>query len=625
MWWPSTCIERSRRSWLRRFAGAALLCFAAAAAAQTVEKLVMPGEVIAGHAKIEHDCELCHKRFDKAAQTTLCLDCHKETAADVNSRTRFHGRLEDRTCRVCHDDHKGRGFNPMPINEKTFDHNRTDFKLGGGHAKPEVKCEACHKPKVKYRATPKLCNDCHRKIDFEKGHEGALGTKCESCHSDKSWKETTFDHEKTKFKLKTGGKHADVKCADCHTDGKRFQKTPLTCNGCHQKIDREKGHQGKFGIKCESCHNDKSWKEITFNHDTDTKYALKGKHRPPTKCTACHAPTTGTIYTQKTPTKCVACHKKDDMEKGHQNKLGEKCESCHTERDWKTSTFDHDETKFPLRDKHKDAKCEACHEGGVAGLKGKQRAAKLKIDTACYSCHKKDDDKTGHKGRYGEKCDSCHGAKDWKSAPLFNHDKATKYPLKGKHRPPVKCDACHLPEKGNIYKTKLDDACYSCHKKDDKHKGQLGKKCSVCHDEQRWEGAPYDHNKARFLLSLSHAKVDCKKCHQTPAYRDTPNTCNGCHEKDDKHKKRFGIKCETCHGVGTWKAWDFDHDSTKYKLDGAHRKVGCDDCHGEFQRNPAKPGRACMTCHLKDDVHDGGFSLQCERCHNTESWKKVRR
>jgi hypothetical protein len=60
-------------------------------------------------------------------------------------------------------------------------------------------------------------------------------------------------------------------------------------------------------------------------------------------------------------------------------------------------------------------------------------------------------------------------------------------------------------------------------------------------------------------------------------------------------------------------------------LDGAHKKVDCDACHKETLADPLKPGQTCISCHAKDDVHDGGFSAQCERCHVTSLWKKVRR
>lgn len=601
---PSICTEA-----IRRLLVAVVVLCAAQAWGQNIERVLMPGDVIEGHAKYEQDCNSCHQRFDKNAQTRLCLDCHKDIARDVAAKTRLHGRMEAQPCRNCHTDHKGRKADIAPVDKKKFDHGKTDFRLGGAHK--EAKCDSCHVAGKKYRQAPKLCNDCHKKDDQEKGHKGHLGSKCESCHGDKNWKETRFDHEKTKFPLR-GGKHFDVKCKECHAD-KTYQQTPLTCNGCHKKDDQDKGHKGRYGTKCESCHNDKGWKELTFDHDEDTHYALRGKHRQ-VKCNSCHQAEKGPLYQQKLSAKCIACHKKDDQEKGHKGNLGEKCESCHNERGWKNSNFDHDDTKFPLRDKHKDAKCESCHKGGVSGPK-----ANLKVEKECVACHKKNDDEKGHKGRYGNKCETCHNARDWKPS-IFDHDKETKYLLKGKHRD-TKCDACHLPEKGNIYQAKLENACIACHKKDDKHKGQLGNKCESCHNEKRWKDAPYDHNKSRFPLTGSHAKTECKKCHQTPAFHDTPSTCNGCHEKDDKHKGRFGTKCESCHYTGTWKSWDFDHAKTRYPLDGAHKKVDCYDCHKDHN----KPGRVCVACHVKDDAHDGGFGGQCERCHVTSDWKRVRR
>lgn len=614
----STCTEHRAPAWRYRALLLWAAVFPAAALGQAIETVVMPGQVIAGHAKYEQECDKCHRKFDKAAQTGLCQDCHKDIAADVLSKARLHGRLKDLTCNKCHTDHKGRAAEIAPVDKKTFDHDTTAFPLRGAHRDLGEKCASCHKPKAKYRDTPKRCNDCHKKVDDEKGHKGSLGPKCENCHDDKSWKEAKFDHEKTKFSL-AGGKHAQVKCKECHPDI-GFQRTPLTCNGCHRKIDQEKGHKGLYGVKCESCHSDRGWKEIVFDHDKDTKYALKGKHRP-AKCDACHLPARGPLYKQKLSAKCFACHKQDDQEKGHRGGLGEKCESCHNEKEWKTSSFDHDKTKFKLRDKHKSAKCDACHIGGVAGAKAK---GKLQLDVACVSCHRKNDFDAGHQGRYGPKCESCHDEKDWKPAPRFDHDRDSKYRLLGKHRQ-TKCDACHLPALGHIYERKLDTKCIACHKKDDKHKNQLGDKCESCHNEKKWQDAPYDHNKSRYPLTGGHAKVECKKCHFSPAYRDTPSTCNGCHEKDDKHKRRFGTQCESCHYTRTWKSWDFDHGTTRYVLDGAHRQVDCYDCHKESDAAPGKPGRACIACHLKDDVHDGGFSGQCERCHVTSDWQRVRK
>ena len=592
-----------------------LALFAGGAHADTFEKALMPGELTKAHAKYENDCKNCHAKFDKNLQTALCLDCHKETNKDVSSKAGLHGHLEDKNCRTCHAEHKGRNAQLTVLDKTAFDHNRTGYPLKGAHKAPAVKCSSCHVEKVKYRDTPRLCGDCHKKDDQEKGHKGSLGQQCESCHTDTSWKVAAYDHEKTKFPL-AGGKHAEVKCASCHLD-KNYSKTATDCYACHKKDDQEKGHKGRYATKCESCHSDRGWKEIRFNHDANTHYPLRGKHSQ-AKCDSCHLIELGPIYHSKISMQCVACHKKDDQEKGHKGELGEKCASCHKETGWKNSSFNHDETKFPLHDKHKDAKCEACHKGGVSGLKTGQN---LKLERECVACHKKDDQDKGHKGRYGVKCESCHTEKEWKNAVRFNHDRDTTYVLKDKHIG-LKCDACHLPEKGALYqKIKLEQKCVACHLKDDKHKNQLGSKCETCHNEKRWQDAPFDHNKSRFALTGSHIKTDCKKCHLTVAFHDAPSDCFSCHKKEDLHKGSYGSKCETCHYTGTWKVWDFNHATTRFMLTGGHADVPCADCHQPG--SPAKISKMCISCHKKEDVHNGGFGVQCEHCHTVVNWKKT--
>jgi len=65
-----------------------------AAHAANIEKLIMPGPVSKAHAKFEGDCSSCHDRANRERQTALCLDCHKDTAADISTKTRYHGRMQ---------------------------------------------------------------------------------------------------------------------------------------------------------------------------------------------------------------------------------------------------------------------------------------------------------------------------------------------------------------------------------------------------------------------------------------------------------------------------------------------------------------------------------------------------
>jgi hypothetical protein len=573
---------------------------ATAAGGQTLEGVLMPGKVISGHAKLEQDCDNCHVKLNKAAQDQLCMDCHthNDVRKDVRDKTGYHGRIKIDSCRSCHTDHKGRDVKIAAFDTKTFDHAKTDFALVGAHVK--VECKTCHASNKKYREAPAGCNDCHKKDDK---HKGTLGPACADCHTQVDWKETRFDHAKTKFPLL--GKHVDTKCKDCH-EIDAYKKAPLTCIGCHRKDDN-KVHRARLGEKCESCHNAKDWKDVgAFQHDRDTKYPLRGKHRT-AKCETCHTAAAPVI--PKLQSTCIACHKNDDK---HNNTLGEQCADCHTEKNWKEAKFDHDLSVFKLRNKHRDVECKECHKDPKS-YKG--------VPLTCVGCHKKDDT---HKDRYGMKCESCHTDFSWRDV-TFRHDFDTKYRLLGRHME-TRCDACH---KGHVYNDKLKSDCYSCHKKDDRHKDQLGRECETCHDAVDWSRTVrFDHNKSRFPLLGRHAKVVCKECHVTQAFKDAKRECVACHEKDDKHKRTLGMECGDCHNARDWKIWDFDHSKrTKYVLDGAHVRVACVTCH-KAPAPPGKPipqlGMLCISCHRDDDPHNSSFGPQCDRCHRTNNWRDIK-
>jgi len=350
-----------------------------------------------------------------------------------------------------------------------------------GHAKTESNCDNCHLP-FKKGGQDSLCIACHkdagRDIERKTGFHGRIKNRgeCRSCHTDHRGRdariviasESTFDHAQTDYPLQDA--HLKVRCANCHLLGKKYREALRTCGGCHDKDDNKKGHQGKFGSKCESCHTAKDWKTIRFDHDRDTKYALRGKHKQ-TRCAECHP---RRLYVDKAPVLCNACHKKDDDKKGHKGKEGPRCQDCHFETDWKTTKnkFDHGLTVFPLMGKHAQVKCEKCHET--------QEFKQAKV--ACVACHRKDDDKV-HKGRLGEICEDCHNAVDWKRWS-FDHETRTRFALEGKHAK-LNCYACHTqPVKGRAL---LPMTCAPCHSGDDEHAGRFGQDCGRCHTEQSWK------------------------------------------------------------------------------------------------------------------------------------------
>jgi hypothetical protein len=247
-------------TWLALACGSAL--------AQSLESVLAPGPVIEAHAKAENECRNCHVPFKRTAQDGLCLACHKEVGVDMRAHTGFHGRLQPQACRTCHTDHRGREAKIAPLNERGFDHAQTDFVLRGAHAAPGLECRGCHAPAKKFREAPGRCIDCHAKRDV---HKGRLGKACGDCHGETNWKETRFDHGKTRFPLR--GAHAPLRCASCH-QAERFKDTPSACAACHRKDD---AHKGALGAACGDCHTERDWKQTRFDH-AKTRFSLRGAH-----------------------------------------------------------------------------------------------------------------------------------------------------------------------------------------------------------------------------------------------------------------------------------------------------------------------------------------------------------
>jgi hypothetical protein len=415
-----------------------------------LEQLVTPGPLVAGHAKLEKDCGSCHEPFSRKTQSRVCLACHKETAADRKLANRFHGlqiNALKQECTQCHTDHKGRNADIVQLDRETFNHAFTNFKLVDAHK--SVQCDGCHSPTVKFRDTPGRCFDCHKTND---PHKGRLGEACGDCHGESAWRRVkAFDHNKTRFPLQ--GAHRDVMCSACHA-GERYKGIGTGCADCHQIQDV---HIGRYGAKCDSCHDQSKWATIHFNHDKQTKFPLRAAHAK-VKCDTCH---TGDLYRDKLATTCVSCHRKDDRHKGQ---LGDRCERCHGEDNWRRiRSFDHDITRFPLIGRHAVVACEECHR--TVQFKG--------TPLACVACHPD----RHHEGRLGKNCALCHNPNGW-TRWRFDHDTQTRYPLTGAHRG-IDCHACHVVK--NVTKIALAADCYSCHRKDDAHNGTFGEACDRCH------------------------------------------------------------------------------------------------------------------------------------------------
>ena len=241
----------------------------------------------------------------------------------------------------------------------------------------------------------------------------------------------------------------------------------------------------------------------------------------------------------------------------------------------------------------------------------------------------------GIKTRECKVCHTEHKGRNFSIVPLdketFDHSH-TDFKLHGRHKD-AECTQCHVPKKK--YR-EAPTQCVKCHKKSDPHKGRLGDQCGSCHSENRWQDFRFDHSRTKFKLQGKHQGVECRNCHPDQRYSGLPTQCFACHKGDDRHKGKFGRRCQDCHSTNGWGNQSFDHNKdTDYALEGLHTTVTCKQCHrGNYAFDkmkilPDEKGKnrasiACYTCHNLQDEHKGQYGRKCESCHSVKGWKKVK-
>jgi hypothetical protein len=422
------------------------------------------------HAQTGYPLKGAHKPLD-------CRKCHtpdKIQVTELRSRAKTFLGL-GQACLSCHDDrHQGTmskdcsqchtmdAWKPA----SAFDHDRTDFKLRGGHV--AVDCKECHAVTTRngkefqaFGDVPHAdCKACH-----SDPHNGHFVNACAQCHTDQSFSafkgKDHFDHDVTHFKLL--GRHRNVDCFECHTrtsDPVRVFQDRVgvkmnDCATCHKDP-----HEGKFGSDCAQCHQEKGFTALRamdkFDH-TLTDFPLQGRHVD-VDCRKCH---TGTSLTDPIAfDACNRCHA--DYHEGEfaKNGVSPDCVECHFLTDgFDVSMFSleqHRKTSFPLEGAHVATPCFACH------MKDTKRWTFRNIGTTCTDCH---DNVHGDDFMQNgvTDCKRCHVADNWFPS-RFDHD-LTAFPLVGEHVK-VECRECHKSvDGGKVLSFKIEHfTCADCHK-----------------------------------------------------------------------------------------------------------------------------------------------------------------
>ena len=507
---------------------------------------ISPGELASAHSDLEgmSNCTKCHT-LGKNLDNLKCLKCHTKIVELINVKRGFHAneKVAKENCWKCHGDHFGRNFQIIRFDEKKFDHTEAGYELKEKHE--NLECNKCHKPE--------------------------------------------FIHDK-----------------ELKSRKKTFLGLETACKSCHEDV-----HQSTLGDNCANCHTEEKFKPaVKFKHD-NTNYQLTGAHKK-VECKSCH-PTTnrnGKKFQNFKDVKyhsCKSCH--EDVHKG---KFGGKCSSCHTTASFRRvknmKSFNHSRTNFPLLGKHKRVDCKTCHKGNLSFK------PKYKFCTDCHSDY--------HDGEFAEDkdendCSVCHNENGFSPSTftIEKHNK-TKFKLTNAHEA-LPCYTCHGTEDKWHFKIK-GKYCINCH--ENIHQSLISEKyfseteCESCHNTTEWQKVTFNHEQTQFKLTGKHKEQKCSTCHferddnnkLVQHFTDLQMYCSQCHT--DIHFGQFGKgkdeTCTDCHTTVNWDPTLFDHNNTKFTLDGAHAKVECSQCHFpetkdnvRFIRYKIEDTR-CINCHI---------------------------
>jgi hypothetical protein len=542
------------------------------------------------------NCLKCHG-VDDTAIDPHCLACHEEIDWLIAANRGLHGREARSECASCHPEHGGRDFELIEWrggDPASFDHRRAGFPLEGKHA--ALACEKCHRTELHKSEVARIregglregswlglktaCRDCH-----EDPHTGRLGQDCETCHAPEDWKkilETEFDHARTRWPL--AGAHREVACAKCHDATTAWGPRPAfaRCDDCH--VDPHAGRATLAGkaVDCDACHSERWFRPSTYTaaRHAESSWPLAGKHAR-VRCERCHPVATDAASVERlgaagvdlrpASDRCTDCHAD-----AHAGQLASRpdrgdCSSCHDPEGFRPSRFtvaDHRSLDFPLRGRHAEVGCRACHGPDrplLPPLPGPETLGDARVAFRppagdCVDCHQ-----DPHGGRFSpggeraaeESCRHCHDHRSFatSSVDLEIHARSL-FPLEGAHRA-LPCLDCHRELERPAATSTLrlapalpalsfriaGRACVDCHA--DRHGGQFadrtdGGDCSACHGLDAFAPAVrFDHERdAAFALAGAHAKVACAACHATAVlpsgetgvvYRPLSSRCQDCH------------------------------------------------------------------------------------------------
>jgi hypothetical protein len=445
------------------------------------------GEKVVTTALRHKDCASCHVPHTWKAERSGCMQCHKEQAELMLTRSppqhkactdchEVHGAPPTGgVCLKCHSDTKGKHVALAPERHKdcTSCHNP--------HApKPEdtrTSCVRCHSAEVTQAARDGPeghlkdgCFGCHKPHDDPMPPENV----CSRCHGDKATLVSTAAPPKHRV------------CTSCH-QRHAFRVTDIvaTCTGCHQSLF-DTAARGVSGIphmaECKGCHAFHGEPGVARPNclSCHTKVAaefqpVNDKHADCNSCHQAHTPASAA------PAQCRTCHAKETAVAATwppSSAHAQACNQCHQQHDVrnkKACNECHASEAASLASGPAKHKCEQCHAPHAA-TPGQGGAWWQRCGTG--GCHTAQVESAKARGPTHSTCKNCHQSHEFAVPTCVSCHKDIM--AEGLHAAPhhaANCNACHDP---HVKSVPTKQQCLACHT-DKKNHQPDATICNTCH------------------------------------------------------------------------------------------------------------------------------------------------
>ncbi len=408
----------------------------------------------------EHSaCTNCHDIHGPPPTGAVCLKCHEKTMG--NHVALAPERHKD--CTSCHNPHAPRPQDTRTSCTKCHTAEVTQIASGPeGHAKES--CFGCHKPHGNPLPLPDICAKCHaERAKIVATAEPPMHRTCTSCH------------EKHVFRVT----EVAAVCAKCH--GPTFASASLAAPGLPHQGDCKSCHtlHGSPGVPKTACFNCHQKVEKEFNPPNAQHATCRSCHQPHTpasaavaRCATCHQ--AKAEVARKWPPSSAHAHACNGCHQPHDVRVKKACAACHAA-----------EAASAGKSKHQCVQCHAPHRdpphiGALASLP--DRTGRPEEGRAwwsrCSECHAKKAESVKERGPVHSDCKNCHQQHQFAipSCVTCHKDIATKG-LHAVEKHSANCTSCHDP---HVKSQPKPEQCLSCHTNRRGHE-PTAVRCQSCH------------------------------------------------------------------------------------------------------------------------------------------------